>query len=203
MSKTYFVTGIGTDVGKTVCAAVLVELLQADYWKPIQCGDLEHSDSAKVRSWISNSKSVFHPETYRLQHPFSPHKAADLEGVKIDKNRFVLPSTNNALIIEGAGGLMAPMTHDFLVIDLIEHLKAPVILVVKQYLGSINHTLLSLSVLKQRNIPIAGIIFNGKRDEYSEAVILEYSGVRCFGYIEEAKEVTKAFVAAQSKKLDL
>lgn len=203
MSQTYFVTGIGTDVGKTVAAAVLVEKLQADYWKPIQCGDLAHSDTDKVRALVSAKKSVFHSESYRLQHPFSPHKTADLEGIKIEPDRFILPVTTNHLIIEGAGGLMVPMTHEFLIIDLIERLKTPVILIVRHYLGSINHTLLSLSILKQRNIPIAGMIFNGKRDAYSEAVILDYSGVKCIGYIEETQEINKEFIAVQSKLLEL
>src|SRR4051812_24407900 len=135
MSKHYFVTGIGTGIGKTLVSAVLTEKLKADYWKPIQSGDLENSDTLKVKALVSNSITIFHPETYCLTQPFSPHKSANLDGIEIDPARFVIPPTNNTLIIEGAGGLMVPLNDNFLIIDLIKKLNAEVILVSQNYLG--------------------------------------------------------------------
>src|SRR5215217_5988408 len=170
-----FVTGIGTGVGKTVVSAILTESLKADYWKPIQSGDLDDSDTMKVQSVVSNNRTVFHPETYRLTQPYSPHKSADLDGVNITVDNFKLPETDNTLIIEGAGGLMVPLNNNDLMIDLIEKLNTEVVLVVQHYLGSINHTLLSLSLLYSRNIPVRAIVFNGDADEYSESVIKAHS----------------------------
>jgi dethiobiotin synthetase len=175
MSKPLFITGIGTDIGKTVVAAILVESLNADYWKPIQSGDLDNSDTIKVKNLVSNSRSVFHQEAYRLTQPFSPHKSADLDGIIIDPLTIIPPKTDNKLIIEGAGGLMVPLNNSFLMIDLIQQLHAEVILVVKHYLGSINHTLLSLDALRSRQIPVKAIVFNGDSDQYSEDVIMAYA----------------------------
>ncbi len=169
--KPLFVTGIGTGVGKTYVSAYLVETLQADYWKPVQSGDLEATDTMKVKSMVKNKKSVFHPETYRLTQPFSPHKSAELDGLVIDPQRFILPETQNQLIVEGAGGLMVPLNDEFLMIDLIAQLQSEVILVVMHYLGSINHTLLSIEALKNRNLPINRVVFNGIKEAYSENII--------------------------------
>lgn len=187
--KRFFITGIGTDVGKTLASAILVEALNADYWKPIQAGDLDNTDTMKVRSLVSNTKSRFHPETYRLTKQMSPHAAAEADGIKIDIETLTLPITSNSLIIEGAGGLMVPLNDKSLVIDLIQKLKAEVILISKNYLGSINHTLLSVEALKKRNIPIAGIIFNGRSAKTSEEYILNYTGLKCLLSIEEEKKI--------------
>jgi dethiobiotin synthetase len=170
-----FITGIGTGIGKTIVSAVLVEKLKADYWKPIQSGDLDNSDTAHVRSLVSNKTTIFHPEAYRLTQPFSPHKSAKIDGINIDPDQIVLPETNNQLIIEGAGGLMVPLNKNFLIIDLIKKLDAEVILVSKSYLGSINHTLLSVEILKTRKIKINRIVFCGDQDLSSEQVISNYS----------------------------
>ncbi|PWA10457.1 dethiobiotin synthase [Flavobacterium laiguense] len=189
--KTYFITGIGTDIGKTIVSAILVEGLQADYWKPIQSGDLHQSDTMKVQGLISNSTSHFFPEAYRLTEPMSPHAAAAIDGVTINLDSITVPSTNNNLIIEGAGGLMVPLNNDFLVIDLIEKLKAEVILVSRNYLGSINHTLLSVEALQLRNIPIKGIIFNGNRVNTSENFICEYTGLKSLFHIDNEQTIDK------------
>jgi dethiobiotin synthetase len=175
IKRPIFVTGIGTGIGKTIVSAVLVEKLKADYWKPIQSGDLDNSDTAHVRSLVSNNKTIFHPEAYRLTQPFSPHKSAALDGIQIDPEQIVLPETNNQLIIEGAGGLMVPLNENFLIIDLIKKMDAEVILVSKNYLGSINHTLLSVEILKTRKIKINRIVFCGDQDLSSEKVISNYS----------------------------
>src|SRR5579862_4812258 len=126
-NKCFFVTGIGTEIGKTVVAATLVEKLQADYWKPVQSGDLDNSDSLKVKNLISNEKTRIFPETYRLTQPFSPHKSAAIDGITIEAEKFILPETENTLIIEGAGGLMVPLNSNYLMIDLIKQLNAEVI----------------------------------------------------------------------------
>ncbi len=168
-----FITGIGTGIGKTVVSAILVERLKADYWKPVQSGDLDNSDTLLVKSLVSNAVSVFHPEAYRLTQPFSPHKSAALDGIEIDPAQIIAPQTDNQLIIEGAGGLMVPLNDNFLMIDLIKQLDAEVVLVSKNYLGSINHTLLSIDALNNRKIPIRAMLFNGDKDEWSESIITQ------------------------------
>lgn len=178
-----FITGIGTGIGKTIVSAIITEKLKADYWKPIQSGDLDDSDTLKVQSLVSNEITKFHPEAYRLTQPFSPHKSAAIDKVTINSQNFTLPQTDNQLVIEGAGGLMVPLNDNFLIIDLIKQLNAKVILVSQNYLGSINHTLLSLHVLKTYNIPVMGIIFNGVEDIYSKSYILNYSGITELGQI--------------------
>ena len=185
MAEKYFVTGIGTGIGKTVVSAILTEKLNADYWKPIQSGDLDNSDTLKVKELISNTRSVFHPETYRLTQPFSPHRSAAIDGVEIKLNDFQIPITDNKLIIEGAGGLMVPLNERDLMIDLIKVLDVEVVLVSQNYLGSINHTLLSWEMLQQYDIPVKGIIFNGKADEETERYILQYTGMNLLGKIPE------------------
>lgn len=189
-----FVTGIGTGVGKTIVSAVLVEKLKADYWKPVQSGDLDNSDTLAVQSLVSNSITKFHPEAYRLTQPFSPHKSADLDGIMIDPDKIASPVTNNALIIEGAGGLMVPLNNQFLMIDLIKRLEAEVVLVSQNYLGSINHTLLSVITLKQYGIAVRGIIFNGAGESYSEDFVLNYTGIKLLGHIPEFGKVDKQAV---------
>lgn len=201
MGKHYFVTGIGTGIGKTLVSAVLTEKLQADYWKPVQSGELDNSDTLKVKALVSNPVSVFYEETYRLIQPFSPHKSARLDGIEIDPDRFIVPATNNTLIIEGAGGLMVPLNNNFLIIDLIKQLKAEVILVSQNYLGSINHTLLSAQILKQYNIPVAGIIFNGDEDSASESYILQYTGIKQLGRLPQLTTFNKTTVKEAGKHL--
>lgn len=189
--KSFFITGIGTNVGKTIASSILVEALKADYWKPIQAGELDNTDAMKIRSLVSNTKSVIHPETYRLSKAMSPHAAAHADKIEINIKKIILPETVNSLIIEGAGGLMVPLNSESLVIDLIKKFKTEVILVSNNYLGSINHTLLSIEALKSRNIPIAGIIFNGKSNIQSEEFILKHSGLKCLLHIEEEKKIDK------------
>lgn len=203
MNTKFFVTGIGTDVGKTIASAILTEALEADYWKPIQAGNIEDSDTITVKSLISNTNSVFHKEAYLLKTPASPHNAAAKENTEIDLNKIEIPFTKNKLIIEGAGGLMVPLNNDILVIDLIQKLDAEVILVSKNYLGSINHTLLSVEVLKQRNIPIKGIIFNGEKYKEGEDFILNYTGLKKIGHIYPEKYFDKNHIKKYAKDFQL
>ena len=190
----YFITGIGTNIGKTVVSAILTEALEADYWKPVQAGDLENSDTNKVKNLVSNKKSVFHKEAYCLNQPMSPHAAAKMDGIEINLNEIKLPTTNNKLIIEGAGGLMVPLNDNTLIIDLIEKIPAEVILISQNYLGSINHTLLSIESLQARNINIKGIIFNGEENTDSEQFILSHTKVNCLGRIKQHAVVNKEVV---------
>jgi dethiobiotin synthetase len=176
--KKYFITGIDTGVGKTIISAIFVEAFKADYWKPVQTGDFLSSDTKTVRSLVSNTETKFHSEIYSFPKPMSPHAAAASEGVPIEIERFVLPETKNILIIEGAGGVLVPLNDKYFIIDLIKKFEAEVILVSENYLGSINHTLLTVEALKKRNIPIKGIVFSGV-NESSEQFILKYTGLKC------------------------
>ncbi len=194
MNKQLIVAGIGTEIGKTVASAVLVEALQADYWKPIQSGGLDDSDTDTVRRLISNPMSCFHPEAYRLTQPLSPHAAAEIDGITIELDRFSIPKTKNNLIIELAGGLMVPLNSHDLTIDLVKKLNLPVVLVSRNYLGSINHTLLSVEACRSRTIPLVGILFNGPTVPSTETFILNYTGLPCLGRIGQEEAITKEVV---------
>ena len=196
-----FVTGIGTGVGKTLVSAILVEALKADYWKPIQAGNLDFTDSDVVKSLITNDTSKIHNEKYRLSKPMSPHAAAKVDGITISIKKISLPKTKNNIIIEGAGGLMVPLNKKELVIDMISLLNAEVVLVSSIYLGSINHTLLSIEALKHRKIKVSGIIFNGKPNLATETVILKNSCLPLLGRINQEKSINKKSVLKYAKKL--
>jgi len=199
--KKYFITGIGTGVGKTIVSAIFAEALKADYWKPIQAGNLECTDSDVVKDIISNDISKFHAETYKFKTPASPHYAAELENIVIDPDNFKIPETSNHLIIEGVGGLMVPLGKNFLMINLIKKLNAGVILVSQNYLGSINHTLLSVEALKNRSIPVKGIVFNGVGNLSSENYILEYTGIPCILKVEHEQGLNKLSIIKYSEIL--
>lgn len=183
MQKKIFITGIGTDVGKTIASAIVVESLQADYWKPIQAGDLHYSDTDKVKKLMSNKTSVFHKNAYALNHPESPHSAAKKDGVKIEVNKIIRPKTDNHLVIEGAGGALVPLNDTNTILDLVEP-KDKIIIVSRHYLGSINHTLLTIAELKRRGLSIAGIIFNGEEHASTESIITKMSGLNIIGRID-------------------
>jgi dethiobiotin synthetase len=183
------VTGINTDVGKTVVAAILVEALKADYWKPIQSGNLERTDTQTVKNLVSQKASQFHQESYLLKEPLSPHHAARLEGIEVNPKRIERPLTNNLLVIEGVGGLMVPLNERTLMIDLLAGWNPKIILVSKHYLGSINHTLLSVEALKNRKMQIGGIIFNGQPNPDTENVIMEMTGLPVIGRLEHEKNI--------------
>lgn len=177
-----FITGIGTDIGKTIAAAIVTQALEADYWKPIQAGDLHDADTHKVKRYISNTKTVFHPNSYALNTPASPHLAAEKDGITIEINAIAEPETQNHLVIEGAGGLLVPLNDEHTIADLIKP-DYKVIVVSRHYLGSISHTLLTIEVLQHRGIAIAGIIFNGENPD-SEAIILKKTGLTVIGRID-------------------
>ena len=178
-----FITGIGTDVGKTIASAIVTEGLEADYWKPIQSGDLENSDTHKVKALISNKNSQFHENSYKFNTPASPHLAAEIDGITIDLNKVIEPQTTNHLVIEGAGGILVPLNESDCVIDLMQP-NYKVIVVSRHYLGSINHTLMTIEILKSRNKNITGIIFSGDENQSTETIILNKTGLKCIGRIE-------------------
>lgn len=178
-----FIIGIGTDVGKTIASAIITEALEADYWKPIQAGDIDNSDSHKIQAYISNPKTKIFPNSYKLNTPASPHYAAELDNIEIDLKQITEPETANHLVIEGAGGLLVPLNEKDTIADLIKK-EYKVILVSRHYLGSINHTLLTVEALKQRDNAVAGIIFNGDKVESTEDIILKKTGLKMIGRIE-------------------
>ncbi|QQQ28238.1 dethiobiotin synthase [Chryseobacterium indoltheticum] len=202
LQKKLFVTGIGTEIGKTVCSAILTKYFKADYWKPIQSGGLHFSDSMKIKEWVGEDV-IIHPERYRLKLAASPHQSAAEEGVLINSNDFKLHETQNNLIVEGAGGLMVPISDDEFIIDLIEKLNLPVALVVKNYLGCINHTLLSLMALEQKNIKLEYLILNGNFPADTERIICkniqeETKIIR----IPEIENITKENIERITKQLE-
>jgi dethiobiotin synthetase len=194
MKHQYIIAGISTEIGKTFISSILTEALEADYWKPVQSGALDFTDTDTVKSLISNTKTIFHPEAYRLTEPMSPHAAAAIDGVEIELSKFQLLQTNNHLIVELAGGLMVPLNDHETNVDLIKKLNLPVILISKNYLGSINHTLLSVEILKMNHISVKGLIFNGEQNISSEEFILNYTGLECLGKVNFEERIDKDVV---------
>ena len=183
----YFVAGIDTDSGKTLVSAILCEAFGFDYWKPIQAGEPKDSDT--VKTLVPNV--VIHPEAYTLKTPASPHAAAKLDGVTIDPKNIVAPKSKNGLIIEGAGGCLVPLNEKDFVIDLVPLVHADIILVADLYLGSINHTLLTVHLLQSRKYPVKGIIFNGEPNPESERIILQHSQYPCLLRIAKEQHITQ------------
>ncbi len=196
--KTVFVTGIHTDAGKTIASAIVCHALGLDYWKPIQSGANTDSDTLTVKNLLSETSTVFHTEAYRLEAPLSPHAAAKIDGVEIDFDKIKRPSSER-LLIEGAGGLLVPLNAKNRVADLIEP-KDKVILVSRHYLGSINHTLLSIAYLNQKGI-VPGILFNGSENKDTEEAIANFGESQILGRIDETENVDSNFVFLQSQKL--
>ena len=201
MSRQIIVAGIDTATGKTVASAILTKALKADYWKPVQAGDLDNTDSHKIARW--SPSAVIHPEAYRLTQPMSPHTAAEIDEIEINDRELKIPDSDHSLIIELAGGLMVPLKKEHLNIDWVAQTGLPVILVSNYYLGSINHTLLSLYLLKQKGIPLLGIIFNGNKNPSTFDVIMHRSGARCLLEIEKEEAITEEVINRYAAKLNL
>ena len=199
-NRPIFITGIGTGIGKTVVSAIVTEALQADYWKPVQAGFEDGTDALSIQNLISNAVSVIHPEVYKLQMPASPHIAAQAENIEIVLDEIVRfkPSTSNKhLIIEGAGGVIVPLNKNEFVIDLILKLQARVILVSRNYLGSINHSLLTAELCKQKNVDVIGWIFNDQYLDY-ESEIVNWSGFQRIATVPLSDTIDKVFVQQQA-----
>ncbi len=195
----YFIAGIDTDSGKTLVSAIVCEALQADYWKPIQAGYPRDSDTIKD---LVTSEISIHPEGYLLKTPASPHAAAKLDGVHIAVKNFTLPAFKNHLVIEGAGGCLVPLNDEEFVVDLITHFRAYTILVADLYLGSINHTLLTLEALHRRSIVVKGIIFNGDSNPESERIILHHAKLPCLLRIKKEPFIDKEIIRTYATELN-
>ena len=191
------VTGIGTDVGKTVVSAILAEALKASYWKPVQAGDLDQGDALTVNQLTDNVKII--PEAFRLTQPMSPHAAARRDGVKIHVYDLDYPSIDGNLVIEGAGGLMVPINSDGLTyLDVFKAWKIPIVVVSKHYLGSINHTLLTVEALKSVELEIIGIVFVGEENVDTESIILKKTGLKMIMRVPWTDQLDKKFIAEQA-----
>ena len=195
--KGLFITGIGTDVGKTVSSAVMAKALQADYWKPVQCGDLDNSDSIKITR-LTGLKTL--PEAYLLKAPMSPHAAADLEGIELSITQIDLPISDKPIVVEGAGGVMVPFNSKETYLDLMIELNLPVVLVTRHYLGSINHTTLSWKVLKEAGLNVVALVVSGKAHKSTEDYFATQMDVP-FIRINEFEEVNAEAIASEAERL--
>ena len=197
------IAGIHTGIGKTICSAVICQALGYDYFKPIQAGDLDNSDSVFIKKNVDNPSCIIHRESYQLNTPASPHFAAALDGITIKKENIILPVSKNNIVIETAGGIMSPLAKNFLNIDLVQHFNLPVILVASNYLGSINHTLLSVSAMQQRNITIQGLVFSGEAVESTRQYILEYTQLPLLFSIPLFQNINSQVVADFAKTISI
>ena len=192
MSKGYIVSGTDTGIGKTTVAAMLVLALDALYWKPIQSGTQDGTDMQRVRALTLLPDDRFLPERYVLSHPLSPHRAAELDGVAIEPEALAVPATAPMLVIEGAGGLMVPITRRLLQVDLFADWSLPIILCARTALGTINHTLLSIEALRSRRLQVHGLIFVGDDNPDNMRTIGEFSGARILGHVPRLQSVDRA-----------
>ncbi|QEC67331.1 dethiobiotin synthase [Panacibacter ginsenosidivorans] len=200
-----FITGIGTGIGKTIVSAIVTEALQADYWKPVQAGFDDGTDALLISELILNKDSIIYPEVYKLKLAASPHIAAREENIKIDLDLIAdkyrqLATVKRQLIIEGAGGLLVPLNDNEFMLDLIRKLDAKVILVSRNYLGSINHSLLTAMVCKQHNINVPGWIFNDQYMQYEEEIV-QWSGYKKLGSVSFNSTIDKNFIRREAEKI--
>lgn len=202
--KKIFITGISTEVGKTIVSAIVTEALQADYWKPIQAGELDNCDTKKVKNLVSNHQSKFHPNSYALQTPMSPHAAAEIDGIRIELSKIKEPSIKNHLVVEGAGGLLVPLNDSETILDIIKP-EYKVIVVSRHYLGSINHTLLTIKALQDKGFEVS-IIFSGKEHKTTEAIIQKMTNASVIGRVDEEPyfdtNVIREYAELFGEKLD-
>jgi dethiobiotin synthetase len=198
----FVVVGIGTDVGKTIVSAILVEKFKTSYWKPVQAGELDNSDSHKVACLAPAAQTIY-PEVYRLHTPASPHYAAQIDGVNIQLADFSLP-TSEDLIIEAAGGLMVPLNQaGDLYLDLLKQWKLPVVLVSKHYLGSINHTLLSLSALAAAEVFVMAVVFVGDENSATESIISRRFPEIAYVRVPLTETIDISFIQAIAAQIEL
>lgn len=201
MSRHIIITGTDTGIGKTVFSAGLTGLLDGVYWKPVQSGLEEETDSQTVARLCGLPPNRILPEAWRLAAPLSPHRAAELEGVEVDTGKFLLPETNRPLIIEGAGGLMVPVNRQTLYIDIFARWRAPVVLCSRTGLGTINHTLLSIEALRSRSIALLGVVFVGEEMSDTQRTIAENGKVRVLGrlpYLDPLTSETLGFAMREA-----
>jgi len=200
MNKAIAIAGIHTGIGKTIASAVIAEAIGADYWKPVQAGVTER-DLMQVREWLSNGNNRVYEEAILLSSAMSPHAAAQIDGINVDYTKFVWPKTDKTLLIETAGGLLSPMSASTTMADFITHYKLPAILITQNYLGSINHTLLSIEVMKARGISLIGIILNGVENGYSETFIEQYAKIPIIARIPHFDKLNDHSIAIAAFKI--
>ena len=198
MAKKLFITGIDTSVGKTVAAAIICQSLGADYWKPIQAGDIGKGDRHTVQSLLSNPDCQIHPNSFALRSAMSPHAAAQIDKVTIASKRIIAPKTSNHLVIEGAGGLLVPLNETETILDLITT-DYQVIVVSRHYLGSINHSLMTIKLLQQRGLKVS-LIFNGEENPATEEIIKQMTGIQVIGRINQERTVDKHMIKKYAKQ---
>lgn len=207
MNRPIFITGIGTEIGKTVVSSIVTEALEADYWKPVQAGFETGTDAQRVQKLLTNTKTVIHPEIYCLQMPASPHIAARAEQIMIDidiiqakANQLLSDKPDRTLVIEGAGGLLVPLNNQQSMADLILSLNARVILVSRNYLGSINHSRLTAAYCKQVGIDVKGWIFNDQYLDYEDEIVT-WTGFPSLGSVPYLSEINPMFIQQQAANI--
>ncbi|WP_152285849.1 dethiobiotin synthase [Flavicella marina] len=196
--KKIFITGISTEVGKTLVSAIVTEALEADYWKPVQAGELDYSDTDKVAEMISNTITTFHQNSYALETPMSPHAAAEIDQIQINIDSIICPNTNNNLVIEGAGGLLVPLNDHDTILDIIKP-DYKIIVVSRHYLGSINHTLLTTQLLQEKGFDVS-IIFSGDAHPTTESIIAKKTDAKIIGRIDEEKSINKETIKKYAQR---
>lgn len=187
--KGYFITGTDTSVGKTLTASALTQALSATYWKPIESGD---SDYRQVKEWVDLPSTHFVPPRYSLKASLSPNQAAALENITIDINTCYKPETHRQLIVEGAGGIFTPLNETVSILDLIKRLALPVIIVSRGTLGTINHSLMTINILRQHKIAIKGLVFSGELNPANQAIIEKWGEVKTLFHLPHFKNLIKA-----------
>jgi dethiobiotin synthetase len=201
MPNQFIIAGIGTEIGKTLISSIFRQGLQADYWKPVQSGNPEEADALFIEQMTRLPEGKIWDSSYMLTQPLSPHTAAEIDGVRISLDQIQLPQTERSLIVELAGGLMVPLNESETNLDLIAHIALPVVLVSKNYLGSINHTLLSYEILKAKQIPIAGIVFNGPTNASGERFILQHTGLKVLLRVPELAQINPEIIQEYAQQI--
>ena len=202
-SNALVICGTDTDVGKTVVSALVVQGLGATYWKPVQSGLEGGSDSGRLQALLQLPGTRLLPEAYRLQTPVSPHWAAELEGITIDPARLALPAVAGTLVVETAGGLLVPLRRDWLQIDQLAAWGLPVLLVARSGLGTLNHTLLSVQALRQRSIPLLGLVLNGPLHPDNPATLAALAQAPVLAQLPPLEPLTASGLAAQWQAQEL
>jgi dethiobiotin synthetase len=190
------VAGTDTGIGKTVLSALVTLALDGEYWKPVQSGLEEESDTECVARFTGLPRERFHPEAYRLTRPLSPDQSAGLDGITIERERLIPPSCTRPLVIEPAGGLMVPYSDDLLQIDCFAWWQAPVLLAARSGLGTLNHTLLSIEALRRRAIPVAGIVMIGPEHAMNRASLARWTNVPVIGTVPQAEKIEREWLRA-------
>ena len=203
MPKQFIIAGIGTEIGKTLISAIFTQCLQADYWKPVQSGNPEEADALFIEQMTQVPDGQIWESSYLLTQPLSPHSAAEIDGLRISLDEIQLPATTRPLIVELAGGILVPLNEKDTNLDLIKQIGYPVVLVSKNYLGSINHTLLSYEILKAQKIPIAGIVFNGPANPSGEKFILNHTGLKVLLRVPELSKIDPEIIQEYAKQIEL